>query len=211
MERFDITDSRINEYIKSIGNSSDPVLKEMEKYAVENRFPIIGPMVGPFLRQLAVITKAGNILEMGSGFGYSAYWFAGGIPDNGRIICTDSDESNKKRALEYLKRGGFDKKIDFRLGDALEIASNLAGPFDIILNDIDKHDYPKAFDLALKLLKPGGIFITDNVLWSGRVLSQEPDETTRRIQEFNGRLFNSDGIISSIIPIRDGLGLAVKL
>ena len=211
MERFDITDPRINRYIKTIGNSSDPVLKEMEKYAIENRFPIIGPMVGPFLRQLAVIMKAKNILEMGSGFGYSAYWFAGGIPDDGRIICTDSDESNQKRALEYLKRGGFDKKVDFRLGDALEIASKLLGPFDIILNDIDKHGYPKAFDLALKLLKPGGIFITDNVLWSGRVLSEEPDRNTRGIQEFNRKLFNSDGIISSIIPIRDGLGLAVKL
>jgi len=211
MERFNITDPRINEYIKTIGDSSDPVLKEMEKYAVENRFPIIGPMVGPFLRQLAIITKAQNILEMGSGFGYSAYWFAGGIPDDGRIICTDSDQSNRDRALEYLKRGGFDTKVDFRLGDALEIVSNLDGPFDIILNDIDKHEYPKAFDMTLKLLKPGGIFITDNVLWSGRVLSEEPDENVAGIREFNRKLFNSEGILSSIIPIRDGLGLAVKL
>jgi len=211
MERFNITDPRINEYIKTIGNSSDPVLKEMEKYAVENRFPIIGPMVGPFLRQLAVIMKAKNILELGSGFGYSAYWFAGGIPDDGKIICTDSDESNKKRALEYLTRGGFDKKTDFRLGEALKIASKLNGPFDIILNDIDKHGYPEAFDIAIKLLKPGGIFITDNVLWSGRVLSEAPDKNVRGIQEFNRKLFNSDGIISSIMPIRDGLGLAVKL
>ncbi|UCC80039.1 MAG: O-methyltransferase [Candidatus Zixiibacteriota bacterium] len=211
MQSFEITDPRINEYIKNIGKSSDPVLKEMEKYAVENHFPIIGPMVGPFLRQLAIITNAKNILELGSGFGYSAYWFAGGIPDDGRIICTDSDESNRKRALEYLKRGGFERKIDFRLGDALEIASNLEGPFDIIMNDIDKHGYPKAFDPAVRLLKPGGIFITDNVLWSGRVLSEKSDENTKGIQEFNRRLFNSDGILSSIIPIRDGLGLAVKL
>jgi predicted O-methyltransferase YrrM len=211
MERFDITDPRINEYIKKVGNSSDDVLKEMEKYAAENGFPIIGPMVGPFLRQLAVITGAKNILELGSGYGYSAYWFAGGIPDDGKIICTDSDEDNMERALEYLKRGGHHGKVDFRLGDALEIAGKLDGPFDIILNDIDKQDYPVAFDIALNLLKPGGIFITDNVLWSGRVLSREPDETTKGIQEFNRKLFNSAGIISSIMPIRDGLGLAVKL
>jgi predicted O-methyltransferase YrrM len=211
MEKIDITNPAINEYIKWMSNSTDDVLEEMEKYAARNGFPIIGPMVGPFLRQLAVITKAKNILELGSGYGYSAYWFAGGIPDDGRIICTDGDQGNKKKALEYLMRGGFEKKIDFRVGDALEIASQLDGPFDIILNDIDKHDYPRAFDIAIKLLKPGGIFITDNVLWSGRILSDKPDNTTKMIQEFNRKLFNSDGIVSSIIPIRDGLGLAVKL
>lgn len=211
MERFDITDPRINEYIKKAGNSSDDVLKDMEKYAGENGFPIIGPMVGPFLRQLAVITGAKDILELGSGYGYSAYWFARGIPEDGKIICTDNDAGNRDRALEYFKRGGYERKIDFRLGDALEIASELKGPFDIILNDIDKHDYPRAFDIALKLLRPGGIFITDNVLWSGRIVTGKPDDTTAKVQEFNRKLFNSEGIISSIMPIRDGLGLAVKL
>lgn len=211
MERLNITDPGINEYIKLMCNSTDDVLEEMEKYAAENGFPIIGPMVGPFLRQIAIISKAKNILELGSGYGYSAYWFAGGIPEDGRIICTDNDRSNRKRALEFLMRGGFEKKIDFRVGDALEVASELEGPFDIILNDIDKHDYPRAFDIALKLLRPGGIFITDNVLWSGRILSENPDDTTKKIQEFNRKLFDSKGVISSIIPIRDGLGLAVKL
>jgi caffeoyl-CoA O-methyltransferase len=210
MDSFDITDPRINEYIKMVGNSSDPVLKDMEKLAGRIDFPIIGPMVGPFLRQLAIITQAKNILELGSGYGYSAYWFARGIPEDGRIICTDNDENNRDRALEFFKRGGFEKKIEFRLGDALEIAADLDGPFDIILNDIDKKDYPAAFDIAMNLLRPGGIFVTDNVLWSGRIVTDEPDELTATVQEFNRKLFNSDGIISSIIPIRDGLGLAVK-
>ena len=101
---------------------------------------------------------------------------------------------------------GFSQMLDLR-----EIAEKLDGPFDIILNDIDKQDYPRAFDIALKLLRPGGIFITDNVLWSGRIITGEPDETTAKVQEFNRKLFNSNGIISSIMPIRDGLGLAVKL
>ena len=108
MEKFDITDPRINNYIKTIGDSSDPILKEMENVAAQNGFPIIGPMVGPFLRQLAVITKAKNILELGSGYGYSAYWFARGIPDDGKIICTDSDENNRNKAMEDFKRGGFE-------------------------------------------------------------------------------------------------------
>lgn len=211
MEKIDITEPKINDYIKTIGSSSDTILREMESYAEENNFPIIGPMVGPFLRQLAIIMRARNILELGSGFGYSAYWFAGGIASGGKIICTDNDESNKAMATEYLKRGKLSEAVDFRLGDALEIAKKLDGPFDIILNDIGKIDYPEAFDIALKLLKPGGIFITDNVLWSGRILSDDPDETAMAIHEFNRKLFNTDGVLSSIIPIRDGLGLAVKL
>lgn len=208
---MNITDPDINEYIKNILPRNDKILAEMENYAALNGFPIIGPLVGPFLRQLARITKAERIFEMGSGYGYSAYWFAGGMNKKGRIICTDGEDDNKNRALGYLKRGGFDSMVDFHVGDALEIIKRFEGPFDIILNDIDKQDYPRAFDLAVARLRPGGIFITDNVLWSGRVLDKNPDATTAAILEFNGKLFNTGNFLSSIIPIRDGLGMAVKL
>ncbi len=211
MNRINITEPKINDYITRMVSSSDPVLKEMEQYAAENGFPIIGPMVGPFLRQLAVIIKARRIFEMGSGYGYSAYWFAGGMDDQGKIICTEGSDVNRQKALGYLKRGGFEKMIDYQVGDALEIIRQFDGPFDIILNDIDKDGYPEAFDLAMARLRPGGIFITDNVLWSGRILSDKPDKTTKAILEFNRKLFESPGALSSIIPIRDGLGMAVKL
>jgi predicted O-methyltransferase YrrM len=211
MKHFPITNPEIEKYIKTMVSTNDEVLNEMYDYAIENRFPIIGPMVGPFLRQLAIITKAENILELGSGFGWSAYWFAGGTPDNGKIICTDGEASNKTRAMDYLKRGGFDHKVEFHVGNSLELVKEFNGPFDIILNDIDKEGYPEAFDLALPRLRKGGIFITDNVLWSGRILAEKPDKTSKAILEFNEKLFNTDGILSSIIPIRDGLGMAVKL
>jgi predicted O-methyltransferase YrrM len=148
---------------------------------------------------------------MGSGFGYSAYWFAGGMKPDGQIVCTDGSDENARMAMDYLKRGGYDSMIDFHVGNALEISERLGGTYDIILNDIDKEGYPQAFDLAIERLRPGGIFITDNVLWSGRVLNDDPDPTTRAILEFNDKLFSTDGILSSIIPIRDGLGMAVKL
>jgi len=208
---MNITEPSINEYIKDMLPGNDLVLKEMEDYAARNDFPIIGPMVGPFLRQLAFISRAKRIFEMGSGFGYSAYWFAGGMSPEGKIICTDGSRENKALATKYLKRGGYDSMVDFHVGNALEIIERFEGPFDIILNDIDKADYPRAFDLAISRLKKGGIFITDNVLWSGRILGDKPDPATRGILEFNRKLFDGDGIISSIIPIRDGLGLAVKL
>lgn len=206
-----ITEPAVNDYIKKILPRNDEVLIDMEDYARQNRFPIIGPMVGPFMRQLALITGAENIFEMGSGFGYSAYWFAGGMNGRGRIICTDGSDDNKTKALDFLKRGGFDRLVDFHVGNALEIIRRFDGPFDIILNDIDKEDYPEAFDLAVTKLKPGGVFITDNVLWSGRIFDEKPNKTSRAILEFNRKLFNTDGVLSSIIPIRDGLGMAVKL
>ncbi len=206
-----ITEPRINEYIHSLLPSKDKVLAQMEAFARKNNFPIIGPLVGPILRQLAIVSGAKKIIELGSGYGYSAYWFAGGLIKGGKIICTDNSEENRVKALAYLKRGGFGSMIDYRVGDALEILSNLKGPFDIIFNDIDKKDYPKALELAIPRLRPGGLFITDNVLWSGRVIGTKPDATTKAILEFNRKLFKSKHLLSSIIPIRDGLAVAVKL
>jgi len=212
---MNITDSRINAYITNLSLESqlpefDEVLRDMEAYASQHHFPIIGPQVGRFLRQLAIISGAKNIFEMGSGYGYSAIWFAGGITEGGRIICTEGSEENKKLAQNYLKQVGYDNVVDFKVGDAREIIKNHSGPFDIILNDIDKEQYPEAFDLAIPRLRKGGIFITDNVLWSGRIFDDNPDEATRGILEFNRKLFESRDIFSSIIPIRDGLGIAVK-
>jgi caffeoyl-CoA O-methyltransferase len=206
-----ITEPKLNEYILNIMPERVDVLKDMEEYARQNNFPIIGPMCGTFLRQLAIAIKAKNIFEMGSGYGYSAYWFAGGMEKSGKIICTEGSEKNKKLAMEYLKRGGYDSMVDFIVGYAQDIIKKHDGPFDIILNDVDKEQYPECFDLAVSRLRKGGIFITDNVLWSGRILDENRDESSSGILEFNRKLFNSKDILSCIIPMRDGLGMAVKL
>jgi len=212
---MNITDPGIDRYILNLSLEaqlveSDQVLRDMEAYAKRHHFPIIGPLVGRFLRQLAIISSAKNIFEMGSGFGYSAIWFAGGMAEGGKIICTEGSLENKDMAMGYLKRAGVSDRVEFQVGDALEIIKNYPGPFDIILNDIDKEQYPEAFDVAIPRLKKGGIFITDNVLWSGRIFDAKPNEATKGILEFNRKLFESKAIFSSIIPIRDGLGIAVK-
>jgi len=206
-----ITEPKIEEYIRSAMPERDEVLKEMEAYARENHFPIIGPMCGTFLRQIARAIQAKSIFELGSGYGYSAYWFAGGMPKDGKIICTEGSQENKERALGYLKRGGYDSMVEFHAAYAQDIIKKHDGPFDIILNDVDKEQYPEVFDLAVPKLRKGGIFITDNVLWSGRILDDEPSESTRGILEFNRKLFGAKDLLSSIIPIRDGLAMAVKL
>jgi len=206
-----ITEPRFNDYIQNLRPSKDRVLAQMEAEAKAKGFPIIGPLVGPLLRQLAFTSGAKRIFELGSGYGYSAYWFAGGMRKGGRIICTDNSEENRSKALGYLKRGGFESLVDFKVGDALEILSRYKGPFDIILNDIDKEDYPRALELAIPRLKSGGLFISDNVLWSGRIFDKNPAPSTKAILDFNRMLFTRKNLLSSIIPIRDGLAIAVKL
>jgi caffeoyl-CoA O-methyltransferase len=206
-----ITSPKINEYILKVMPPRDPIQKEMEKYAHRFGFPIIGPMAGTFLRQLAIITDAKAIFEMGSGFGYAAYWFAGGMSRDGKIICTDSSDKNIKMGIDYFRRAGLASMIEYRMGDALDIIAEYDGPFDIILNDVDKEQYPEALELAIPRLRHGGIFISDNVLWSGRIIQKELTSESKAILKFNKMLFKKQGLFSSIIPIRDGLGMAVKL
>ena len=211
-----LTEPKINDYIRELSSNAQlaeheqTVLREMDDYARAYNFPIIGSLAGRVLRQLAMITRAERILELGSGYGYSAVWFIGGMKPEGKIICTDGSEDNKTKALQYFRKLGIESRIDYRVGDALDIIRTLDGSFDIILNDINKKQYPEALKLALPKLRSGGIFITDNVLWSGRILNDNPDQSTKAILEFNRKIFETDGVFSSIIPVRDGLGIVVK-
>ena len=208
---MELINTRVNDYINGMLPIRDRILQEMENFARENRFPIIGPQAGTFLGQLVLVAGAKRIFEMGSGYGYSAYWMARNLPPSGRVICTDTSASNIETGREFFNRAGIDSRVEFHEGDARDIIKKFDGPFDIILNDIDKEQYPDAFELAMPRLRKGGIFITDNVLWSGRIFDKKQSESTRGIIEFNRKLFNSAGVLSSIIPIRDGLGMAVKI
>ena len=190
---------------------TDSVLREMEAYAATQGFPIIGPLVGRLLYQLAVLTEAGRIFEMGSGFGYSAYWFSLACRSRAEIIMTDGDKQNKPRALDYFKRAALQSRFDFRVGDARRILESTDGPFDIILNDIDKEQYPETIDIVAPKLRKGGLFITDNLIWSGGVCEDKPDETSRAIIEFTRRLYKDARFFTTIMPVRDGVSLSIRL
>jgi predicted O-methyltransferase YrrM len=183
----------------------------MERYAKKHHFPIIGPLVGRMLFQMASAIKAKRVLELGSGYGYSALWFAMAIGPKGEIVLTDGDKENKVRALDYIERSGLKTSFDFRVGDALKISQKLRGPYDIILNDIDKQDYPRTIDLAATRLRKGGLFITDNLIWSGRVADQKQDKTTKRIVEFTELLYQDKRFFTTVLPIRDGVGIALRI
>ncbi|MEW6014441.1 MAG: O-methyltransferase [Candidatus Zixiibacteriota bacterium] len=209
--KMELTPPQIMEYITKVSPHDDRNLQAMEKYARKNDFPIIGPVVGRFLSQMARLMGATQIFEMGSGYGYSAYWFATGMRPGGRIICTDGSEENRTKAEKNFAAGQFDIRLEYHVGDAIEILEKFKGPFDIILNDIDKEDYPRTIPLAAERLRNGGLFITDNTLWSGRILSKSPDKPTKAILKFNKMLMASKEFHPAILPIRDGLGFAIKI
>lgn len=202
----------IERYLSRWIPDRDAILQEMEQFAATRHFPIVGPLVGRLLAQLALLVGAQQILELGAGFGYSAYWFARVLPKNGRLLAVERSAENARLGQEYVARGGLADKVHFVVGDGLEVIQSLDGPFDLIFVDIEKEQYPASLPLTLPRLRPGGLLITDNILWSGRVVVPDPAEaSTRGIQEYTRLLHETPGLYTTIVPIRDGLAVALKL
>ncbi len=201
----------VDDYLYSMLPKRDPVLAEMEDYASRQRIPIVGPAVARVLQQLAMLINARTVFELGSAIGYSTIWWAQVVGDKGRVIYTDGDSKNAELARGYFTRAGVADRITLHTGDALEFLSEQNQEFDIIFNDVDKEDYPRVLRLVAPRLRKGGLFITDNVLWSGRVAEKNPQEaTTKAILEFNRKLYDSAEFYTTILPIRDGLAVALK-
>ena len=206
-----VTVGAVEDYVYSMLPPRDEVLTEMEALAAERKIPIVGPAVGRILHQLALMIGAKTVFEMGSAIGYSTIWWARAVADGGRVIYTDGDSKNAERARGYFERAGVADRISIKTGDALELLSEQKQEFDIIFNDVDKEDYPRVFRLAVPRLRKGGLFVTDNVLWSGRVVEKNPTESrTKAILEFNRLLYNSPELFTTILPIRDGVAVAIK-
>ncbi|HYY70391.1 MAG TPA: O-methyltransferase [Terriglobales bacterium] len=207
-----ITSEPVEQYIYEILPQRDEALAEMEDEAARRKIPIVGPAVGRLFYLLARTSGARTVFEMGSAIGYSTIWWARGVGREGRVIYTDGDSRNAEEARRNFQRAGVAEHIELRVGDALEILSeHKPESLDIIFNDVDKQDYPRVFRLAVPRLKPGGLFVTDNVLWSGRVTEKNPAEaSTRAILEFNSLLYGARELFPVIIPLRDGVAVAVK-
>jgi len=201
----------VDDYLYSMLPKREPVLEEMEEYASKHDVPIVGPAVARVLQQLALTINAKTVFELGSAIGYSTIWWAQAVGEKGRVIYTDGDPKNAERARGYFNRAGVADRITLHTGDALEVLSEQEQQYDIIFNDVDKEDYPRVLRLVSPRLRKGGLFITDNVLWSGRVAEKNPkDAHTRAILEFNRLLYNSVEFFTTILPIRDGLAVALK-
>jgi predicted O-methyltransferase YrrM len=208
--RVDIVNPEIERYLHDLANPGDPILREMEVLAAERSFPIVGPQVGRLLHLLSRMISARRVVELGSGFGYSAYWFARAVGPRGLVLLTEQSADNARQAQSFLSRGGFGKRVRVEVGDALEILGRAGGGFDIVFNDVDKERYPEVLDRAVVALKPGGLLICDNMLWFGTVLDPQPGQpSTRGVQELTRLLFESDRFETVLIPIRDGITVSV--
>ncbi len=205
-----VTQPEVDDYMYSLLPPRDEVLSEMEAEATAHKIPIVGPVVASFFQQLARMTGAKTVFEMGSAIGYSTIWWARAVGEGGRVHYTDSDAKNAEKARRYFQRAGVADRITIHRGDAIELLSEQKETFDIIFNDIDKDDYPRVLRLVPPHLKKGGLFVTDNVLWSGRVVEKNPDATTKAILEFNRELYKSKDFETTIMPVRDGVAVAVR-
>ncbi len=207
-----ITNPEVEKYFYGILPGRDEVLRAMEEQAKKRDIPIVGPAVARVLYQMARLIGARRVFEMGSAIGYSTLWWARAVGEGGTVVYTDSSRANADEARRSFERAGVAGRVDIRIGDALELLSEeKPGSWDIIFNDVDKHEYPRAFKLAVPRLRKGGLFITDNVLWSGRVTQPEKaDANTKGILEFNRLLYESRELFPTILPIRDGVAIALK-
>ncbi|MGH9353003.1 MAG: O-methyltransferase [Terriglobia bacterium] len=207
-----ILESTIERYVDSILPARDRVLGEMERYAAKHKVPIVGPACARVLFQLATAIGARTVFELGSAIGYSTLWLARAVGSRGTVFYTDSDPANAERAKSYLKRAGVLGRVKILTGDALDLLKSTQGQFDMVFNDVNKIQYPEVLRLAAPRVRKGGIFVTDNVLWSGRVAKKASrgDAATRAIQEFNRKLYRSRDFFTTIVPLRDGLAVALK-
>ncbi len=210
---IDIVDPRIEEYLGNLLGGQHEVAAEMEEAA--GGFPIVGRVVGVTLEVLALAVAARRVLELGSGFGYSAYWFARAVGPGGEVHTTDTDPKMPARAAEYLGRAGLAERVRAHVGEAVEIIDELDGEFDVIFNDVDKEGYPGAWRKARERIRVGGLYLCDNVLWSGRVAEGVDDDGpagwTDAIREHNRTVAEDDRYRSTVVPTRDGVLVALRI
>ncbi len=212
---MDILDPAINAYLNDLASGEDdPVLHEMEALADQKGFPIIGRLCGRMLEVIARTAGARRIFELGSGFGYSAYWFSRATGPSGQIHLTDTDPGNERLALDFLGRAGLDGPIHYHVASALDELDGADGDFDIVYCDIDKDGYPEAWAKGKERVRVGGLYICDNMLWSGRVTGLVEDknpELTGAIDATNRSIAADTDWRSTIVPLRDGVVIAQRV
>jgi caffeoyl-CoA O-methyltransferase len=203
-----ITDPKINDYLMGLAEEKDEHVLEMERIAREKDFPIVERLVGRLLFILTKLKEPKLIVELGSGFGYSAYWFAKAL-GRGRIVLTDHSEENMEYAKNLFRKTGLAGKAEFRTGNAVEIAREYKD-IDILFIDIDKHEYPGAVRALIPNLSRNALIIADNTLWYGRVTGKMSDKETLGIKRFNKYLFEHPDFMTVLVPLRDGVLIAWK-
>jgi predicted O-methyltransferase YrrM len=222
---MELLPAQTQRFVSAMVPDRDDTLREMEAHGEDVGFPTVGPEVGGFLRLVARMVEAERVFEFGSGFGYSAYWFAEALSEDGEIVLTEYDADELDQAREYLAEGGYDDLAVFEEGDALETIQRHDGPFDVVLVDCHKSGYPDAFDAVRKKVADGGVVVADNAMQSGAqdfeailelLEGADPEETdggdedTRGIAEYLLRVREDPDFETVAIPLGQGVAVSFR-
>jgi len=209
----DIVPEAIEAYIDSHTSERTAIFHDLERETREKMAAFtmqVGKVEGGFLKMLAQITRAKRVLEVGTFTGYSALCFAEGLPDDGTMITCDIDPEATSMAKKYWAQSPHGKKIELRLGPAIETIASLDAPFDLVFLDADKQNYINYYEAAFPKVPAGGLIVADNVLWSGRVVNPT-DELDIAVDRFNKHVRNDARVECVMLSVRDGITLARKL
>jgi caffeoyl-CoA O-methyltransferase len=210
-----IIPSEIEAYAEAYSMPESPVcraLREETQRTMPHPQMLVGPLEGAYLKMMTQLVGAKRVLEIGMFTGYSALCFAEALPNDGTVIACEINEPSASVARRYFAQTDVGKKIDIRMGPALDTMRTVTGPFDLIFIDADKINYLNYYRRALDLLAPNGVILIDNVLWSGEVLKQlPPDESTAAIQELNRTVANDPRVTAVLVTIRDGILVVRKI
>lgn len=202
----------IADYLDELHRGGDPTLDELETLYRADALPIVGPVVGGLLRQLAQAIGARDTFVLGGGGGYAALHLARGVGEGGRVVHAERDPERSQRARNALAHAGLLDRVIFEVGDAVEILGTYPGPFDLVFIDIDPDRYPQTLELARPRVRPGGYIIADHVLLRGRVVAEGPrDDDTLAVLRYTRAALAAPDLLTTVLPIGDGLALHLKL
>jgi predicted O-methyltransferase YrrM len=206
----------VEQYLSSLNQQPDALLKELAARGEQDDLPLVDAEVGALLRVLATSIRAERILEVGTCIGYSGIWLAGALPPGGVLFTMELDPERARVARENFARAGLSDRANVMVGDAERLVAKVSGPFDLIFQDGAKKLYGPLLDKLVALLRPGGLLLTDNVLWDGEVVPgykpkpERTSEDTIAIAEYNVRLNAHPQLITATVPLRDGVAISVK-
>jgi len=213
----DIVPDSIEHYLAHLNRLTDPLLVDIAREGRDQDLPIVDPEVGGLLRVLATAIGARRMLEVGTAIGYSGIWLAGALPADGMLMTMEVNPERAAVARKNFERAGLADRTSVMVGDAALLVAKVAGPFDLIFQDGAKTLYGRMLDRLVNVLRPGGLLITDNVLWGGEVVpghvaapSRNADDT-RAIADYNERLVSDERLRTTVLPLRDGVAVSVKV
>jgi predicted O-methyltransferase YrrM len=211
-----IVPDAVEQYLSSLNHLPDSVLREIARDGERQDLPLVDAEVGGLLRVLATSLSASRILEIGTAIGYSGIWLAGALPTNGMLLTMEMDPERATTARGNFARAGLADRVSVMVGDAQRMLAKVAGPFDLIFQDGDKRLYVPMLDRLVDLLRPGGLLVTDNVLWDGEVVPgfvshPKRDAADRQaIADYNERLNAHPRLMTATVPLRDGVSISVR-